>query len=150
MSGKKLEIIYSQQASDFIEGRAYSNPRYFTTPRSNVSKVFIVGDWPAVREAYEALGVPVEQLGSAVAEGDQFEASPPADVAAKIADAFPAPGLGDWDGDGKPGGDAAGTGGLTKSEIIADLIAMNVDHDPRDKKADLLALRDEARAIRDA
>lgn len=40
--------------------------------------------------------------------------------------------------------------GLTKAEIHADLEAMNVDFDPRAKKADLLALRNEHRAKRDA
>lgn len=61
---KPIELIYSQQSSDFIEGRAYSNPRFFTTPRANVSKVYLVGDWPNIRAAYENMGVPVEQLGA--------------------------------------------------------------------------------------
>lgn len=59
---KTIELIYSQQASDFVAGRAYSNPRFFTTPRSGVSKVFLVGDWPEIRAAYENMGVPVKQL----------------------------------------------------------------------------------------
>ncbi|WP_297803416.1 hypothetical protein [uncultured Brevundimonas sp.] len=64
-AAKGFEIIYSQQDSDFVTGRAYSNPRFFTTPRHGVSKVYIVGDWPNIREAYEALGVEVEQLDKA-------------------------------------------------------------------------------------
>lgn len=40
--------------------------------------------------------------------------------------------------------------GLTKAEINADLEAMGVEFDPRAKKADLLALRNEHRAKRDA
>lgn len=40
--------------------------------------------------------------------------------------------------------------GLTKAEIIADLEGMGVEFDPRDLKADLLALRDQARAARAA
>lgn len=56
----------------------------------------------------------------------------------------------DHDGDGKPGGDASATDGLTKAEIIADLEAMGVEFDPRDRKADLLAQRDAARAAVDA
>ena len=64
----KIELTYSQQSGDFIKGRAYSNPRFFTTPRNDVGKVFLVGDWPAIREAYEALGVPVERLDQAAAE----------------------------------------------------------------------------------
>ena len=42
------------------------------------------------------------------------------------------------------------TAQLTKAEIIADLEGMSVAFDPRAAKADLLALRNEARAIRDA
>lgn len=38
--------------------------------------------------------------------------------------------------------------GLTKAEITADLEAMKVEFDPRAKKADLLALRNEHRAKR--
>jgi hypothetical protein len=62
---KTIELIYSQQSTDYIPGRAYSNPRFFTSPRSGVSKVFLVGDWPDIRAAYENLGVPVEQIGRA-------------------------------------------------------------------------------------
>jgi hypothetical protein len=40
--------------------------------------------------------------------------------------------------------------GLTKQEIIADLEGMGIEFDPRAAKADLLALRNEARAARDA
>lgn len=65
---KTIEIIYSQQSTDFIAGRAYSNPRFFTSPRSGVSKVFLVGDWPNIRAAYENLGVPVERLDASGAE----------------------------------------------------------------------------------
>lgn len=59
----------------------------------------------------------------------------------------------DPDGDGKVGGAvvrAEGDDGLTKSEIIADLESMQVEFDPRAKKDELLALRNEHRAQRDA
>ena len=62
---KPIEVIYSQQSHGYVEGRAYSNPRYFSTPRSGVSKVYVVGDWPKIVAAYEALGVPVERLDAA-------------------------------------------------------------------------------------
>lgn len=65
---KTLEIYYSQQATDFVPGRAYSNPRFFSSPRSGVSKVFLVGDWPNIRAAYENLGIPVERLDATEAE----------------------------------------------------------------------------------
>lgn len=55
----------------------------------------------------------------------------------------------DHDGDGEKGGSEPGHG-LTKAEIIADLEAMQVEYDPRAVKAELLALRNEARAARDA
>ncbi|RAK68813.1 hypothetical protein [Phenylobacterium kunshanense] len=77
----KIELIYSQQSGDFIKGRAYSNPRFFTTPRTDVSKVFLVGEWPNIRAAYEAQGVPVEQIdeGKAVA-AEPVERRAPADL----------------------------------------------------------------------
>ena len=80
---KELELIYSQQATGFIPGRAYSNPRFFTSPRSGVSKVYLVGDWPMIRAAYENLGVEVERLDASTAEGcaaPTHIAPPPAPV----------------------------------------------------------------------
>lgn len=62
---KQIEIYYSQQASDFVAGRAYSNPRFFSTPRANASKVYIYGNWPEIEAAYTTLGVPVERMDSA-------------------------------------------------------------------------------------
>jgi hypothetical protein len=62
---KPIELIYSQQSSDFVEGRAYSNPRFYSTPRPGVSKVYLVGDWPKIEADYTALGVPVERLHAA-------------------------------------------------------------------------------------
>lgn len=59
----------------------------------------------------------------------------------------------DHDQDGKKGGslpDDDDGEGLTKVEIIADLEALQIEFDPRAKKADLLALRNERRAKRDA
>lgn len=64
-----MELIYSDQTTDFISGRAYSNPRFYTTPRSGVTKVFLVGDWPKIAADYQALGVAVEPLDAASATG---------------------------------------------------------------------------------
>lgn len=55
----KVEIIYSRQNSDFVKGKVYANPRFFSTPRADAGKVFIIGDWPQVEAAYKARGVPV-------------------------------------------------------------------------------------------
>lgn len=66
-----FEIVYSRQTQDFLKGKTYSNPRFFTTPRSGVTKVYIAGHWPDVERAYKAIGVPVEYLdegGLAVGE----------------------------------------------------------------------------------
>lgn len=58
-----VELVYSRQTSDYIEGRAYSNPRFYTTPRNDVRKVFIVGDYPEIKRDYERMGVEVEVIG---------------------------------------------------------------------------------------
>lgn len=60
-----MELIYSRQASDYIKGRAYSNPRFYSAPRRGVTKVYLVGDWPKIEADYKALGVPVERLDEA-------------------------------------------------------------------------------------
>lgn len=68
---RPMELVYSTQKHSFIQGRAYSNPRFFTTARSGIDKVFIVGDAggkaAAIRRAYEAAGVPVEDLSAQAA-----------------------------------------------------------------------------------
>lgn len=67
-----MELIYSRQATNFIAGRAYSNPRFYSVPRRGVTKVFLVGDWPKIEADYKAMGVPVERL-------DVEDATPKAD-----------------------------------------------------------------------
>lgn len=62
MTVHKFEIVYSRQTHDFAKGRAYSNPRFFTTPRSGVTKVYIAGHYPNIEQAYKNLGVPVERI----------------------------------------------------------------------------------------
>ncbi len=89
MSKNAIELIYSQQSSDYIAGRAYSNPRFFSSARSGVSKVFIVGDWPNIEEAYTALGIPVEkvELASVVAHSNPGPMVEPAEpVASTLTD----------------------------------------------------------------
>ena len=56
-------LIYSNQNSDFVDGYRYANPRFFNgSLRSDVKKVVIVGEWPAVAEAYQAKGIPVRNV----------------------------------------------------------------------------------------
>jgi hypothetical protein len=199
MADKQIEVIYSQQSGDFIEGRAYSNPRFFTTPRSGVSKVYLVGDWPNIEAAYAAIGVPVERLDpvAAISTVDPKDlalpASPivPAVTAEERAKTYipedwqnlPWTGAADAgltlrslaailsdtpvlnkgqakkavqaeiDRRAKAGPDLDApnddAGGLTLRELHADLMALNVEFDPADSAADLLVIRDVARAERD-
>lgn len=132
MADKSIELIYSTQATDYAAGRAYSNPRFFSTPRSGVSKVLLVGDWPNIRAAYEAIGIPVERVDAeAVTEEPPTAHAPPA-LAAEIKAAFPADVI------------------LDRRDIEADLTALNVDFDPSWDDASLMKVRNEARAQRDA
>ena len=85
-----VELIYSQQSSDFDKSKAYANPRFFTTPRHDVGRVFIVGDWPEIVAAYEALGVPVECLNEAPKAPPPPTAECPPELTERITRTFPA------------------------------------------------------------
>jgi hypothetical protein len=54
-----MELIYSDQDSGFDPAKFYANPRYFRTVNARATTVVVVGDWPAVVLAYEAIGIPV-------------------------------------------------------------------------------------------
>jgi len=88
MSG--IELVYSQQSSDFDKSKAYANPRFFTTPRQDVGRVFIVGDWPEIVAAYEALGVSVERLDEAPKAPPPPSAECPPELTERIKRTFPA------------------------------------------------------------
>lgn len=191
---KPFEIIYSRQKTNFREGVAYANPRFFSTPREGVAKVILVGDWPKIEAAYKARGVPVERLAE---DAEQVVAPPvvPSAAPASLTPVAPADERGriyipeDWrdlpwtqpkaDRDLTLRGLAAlfsatpvinkaqavaavtaelqrraeadvASNGLTRSEISADLMAIEADFDPRAPVEELLALRDGLRAERDA
>ncbi|BAQ18318.1 hypothetical protein [Methyloceanibacter caenitepidi] len=56
----KDTVIYTAQKSGLKKGPRYANPRFFDgKPKRGVKKVVVVGDWPAVVDAYEAAGVEV-------------------------------------------------------------------------------------------
>ncbi|UPT53212.1 hypothetical protein [Synechococcus phage Ssp-JY42] len=86
----------------------------------------------------------VKLVRDAEAHPDSHEAN----VRPEDVDAWKANG---WSVEGVPDGvaDHDDGDGLTKPEIAADLEAMGVEFNPRASKADLLALRNEARAKRD-
>lgn len=73
---KGLELIYSRQSSDFIKGRAYSNPRFYSQPRQGVSKVYVVGDYPKIVSDYRALGVEVVEVDQNFALAKRDTANP--------------------------------------------------------------------------
>lgn len=177
---KPIELIYSQQSSDYVPGRAYSNPRFFSTPRAGVSKVYVVGDWPKIVEAYEALGVPVERLDFApqaapvetlsapkTAATDPSSVEIPEDwaklhwkkaraIAVQLTDA---PVINGAEAHAviaaevkrrwldTPCDDALG---LTRRELRADLEALSVQYDDDMTSAELLEMRDKARAMGEA
>lgn len=73
---KEFELVYSTQRTGFEEGRNYSNPRFFTTPRAGVTKVIVVGNWPQVVAAYQKAGVPVEVVKGPRMAGEDPKPAP--------------------------------------------------------------------------
>lgn len=55
-----LHVVYSTQRSGFEAGKQYRNPKWFDGPLGHPDKVVVVGEWPEVVAAYEAIGIPVE------------------------------------------------------------------------------------------
>jgi hypothetical protein len=53
------QVVYSTELVSNLEGREYRNPRHFMAPVEGATKVYIAGDWPKIRRAYEKAGVPV-------------------------------------------------------------------------------------------
>ena len=71
-----MKVTYTARRTGFDEGCAYAKPKFFSEPRRGVTEVVLDGDWPAVRSAYEALGVPVKRLGdNVIAQPAPSEAS---------------------------------------------------------------------------
>lgn len=68
-----MRILYTTQAALALpEGEpvAVRNPIYFRSPESGVKEVAVMGDFPEIVAAYEALDVPVH----VVPEGERREA----------------------------------------------------------------------------
>ncbi len=55
-----MELTYSAQTTHFDPDKRYRNPQYFDKPETGVTKVTVVGDWPAVVEAYKAVQVEID------------------------------------------------------------------------------------------
>lgn len=56
------EIVYGQSWHPLCEGRMFRNPRFFAGPVGGATKVFLIGDWPSIAEAYLRNGVEVVLL----------------------------------------------------------------------------------------
>jgi hypothetical protein len=57
-----MELTYSTQKTDFDLDKRYRNPQYFERVESGITKVVVIGDWPAVVNAYNAAEVEVETV----------------------------------------------------------------------------------------
>lgn len=57
-----MELVYSTQNSDFDPEKRYRNPAHFDRPEAGVTHAVVIGDWPKVVDAYEALSVEVSVL----------------------------------------------------------------------------------------
>ncbi|WP_421551755.1 hypothetical protein [Pseudomonas yamanorum] len=54
-----MELTYSNQLSGFDPEKRYRNPEHFEKPEAGVTSVLVIGDWPSVVNAYEAVGIDV-------------------------------------------------------------------------------------------
>lgn len=72
-----MKLVYSTQNSDFDPEKRYRNPAHFDRPEAGVTHAVVIGDWPKVVDAYEALGVDVSVLKPLI--------SPPVDSGDAIA-----------------------------------------------------------------
>jgi hypothetical protein len=55
----------------------YRNPRYFDKPLGKPDRVIVVGSWPRVVAAYQAIGVPVDCIPEGGAVRPPAEVEPP-------------------------------------------------------------------------
>lgn len=61
-----MELVYSTQNTDFDPEKRYRNPAHFDRPEAGVTHAVVIGDWPKVIDAYEALGVEVSVLKTVI------------------------------------------------------------------------------------
>ena len=71
-----MELVYTKQRTGFEPGKSYRHPDLFRAVERGVTKVVIVGDYPAIQEAYKAADVDVE-----VQSGNTAESQPETDPA---------------------------------------------------------------------
>lgn len=69
---KAKPLIYTTVKRDLPKGHRYANARYFDSIKEDAPKVFVVGNFPNIVEAYRRVGIPVEivsTLAEALADG---------------------------------------------------------------------------------
>lgn len=71
-----MELIYTNRLMGLDPAKVWANGRFFTSCRSGVTRVFLDGNFPDIRLAYEAIGVPVERY-----EPEPIEEPPPVSAA---------------------------------------------------------------------
>lgn len=82
---RETTVIYTAQKTGLEKGKRYANPRFFDgKPKSGVTKVVVVGNWPAVVEAYKAKGVEVVQQEAFNYVKPSKYKEPPRDLVAKV------------------------------------------------------------------
>lgn len=63
-----MRLLYTKRIAGLPDGFSIRNPDYFLKPENGVGHVTIEGKYPAIVEAYEKEGVPVEVAGNKAAE----------------------------------------------------------------------------------
>lgn len=54
-----MDIIYSSSQVPQTGGRKAVNPAFFVAPENGVTAVYINGNYPKIKAAYEEIGIPV-------------------------------------------------------------------------------------------
>lgn len=57
-----MQVVYSRTHTPEMDGRKLQNPRLFAGPVKGATKVYLDGDWPEIKAAYEAAKVPVAPI----------------------------------------------------------------------------------------
>ncbi|KWT70765.1 hypothetical protein APY04_0826 [Hyphomicrobium sulfonivorans] len=58
-----MEIVYATQRVPEVTGRRFINAQFFLRPEPGATRVFVDSAFPAIAEAYRAIGVPVVMIG---------------------------------------------------------------------------------------
>lgn len=57
-----MEVTYTSRSDNFEDGVSYRNPYYFDFVEGGVTSVILDGDYPEIKEAYEAAGIEVKSV----------------------------------------------------------------------------------------